>query len=102
MRKKIDYAIILVDRLKRAEESFIDVSVVAFESRLPYAYLEKVSQELKRKGLLESKRGAGGGYRLARIHRKVSTGEIINLFYRPYEICPLLRRIKKHESRIRV
>jgi len=94
MRRKIDYAIILVDRLKRAKELFVDVSVVAHESLLPYAFLEKVAQELKRKGLLESKRGAGGGYRLAKTHRKVSTGEIINLFYRPYEVCPLLRNKK--------
>lgn len=91
----------LVDRLKRTGGSFVDISVVAHESRLPYAFLEKVAQELKRKGLLESKRGAGGGYRLAKSHRKVSTGEIINLFYRAYEVCPLLRRIKKYEARIK-
>lgn len=94
MRKKIDYAIVLCDRLKLAGNVFVDMNAVAHETRLPYAFLEKVAHELKQKGLLESKRGAGGGYRLVKLHRKVAAGEIINLFYRPYEVCPLLRNKK--------
>jgi Rrf2 family protein len=97
MRRKIDYAIVLCNRLKQAGDAFVDLSVVAHESRLPYAFLEKVAQELKRTGLLESKRGAGGGYRLVKVYRNVSAGDIMNLFYRPYEVCPLLRGIKNHE-----
>lgn len=94
MRKKLDYAIILVERLRAAKDEFIDIKAVAHEYRLPPAFLEKVAQELKRVGWVESQRGRGGGYRISEIGHVITVADIINFFERPYEVCPVMRKIK--------
>ena len=74
---------------------FVDVGIVAQKFQLPKSYLEKVAQELKRGGWLESRRGAGGGYRLKKNPAVVSVGALIN-FYEPIRsFCPLLRSVKE-------
>jgi Rrf2 family protein len=42
------------------------MSVMAEEQGIPERYLGKIAQELRRHGLVQSVRGAGGGYRLSR------------------------------------
>ncbi len=92
MSKRFDYGLILVERLKKAPGVFMDVKTVAKEFDIPEAYLEKIAQEFKRAGWLESRRGAGGGYRLK---KEISMPEIINYFSRPFEICPINRILEK-------
>ena len=81
-RKRFDYALILLEYLKQKKGGFVDVRSVAKESNLPGAYLEKVAQELKRAGWLESRKGAGGGYRLVKDPASVSVETLIR-FYAP-------------------
>ena len=52
---------------------------ISTEQSIPHPFLVQILLELKRAGLVESKRGAGGGYRLARHPRKVSLSEVIQL-----------------------
>ena len=95
MKKRFDYALILIERLKQHKGEFADIRMIAKELRLPKAYLEKVAQELKHGGWLESKKGAGGGYRLAKNAAAVSVAALIN-FYEPiHSFCPLLRTLKR-------
>lgn len=89
MAKKFDYGLILIERLKASEGVYLDVRRIAKEQDLPAAYMEKVAQELKKAGWLESRRGLGGGYKL--IHQEVSVADIITFFERPYNICPITR-----------
>ena len=94
-KKRFDYALILIERLKKNKEEFVGIRTIAEEFRLPRLYLEKVAQELKRAGWLESRKGIGGGYRLAESHAAPSIDALIN-FYEPlYSFCPLLRVLKK-------
>lgn len=88
-KRKFDYGLILTEHLKKSPGEFLDVRNIANEYKIPRAYLEKIAQELRRAGLLESRRGAGGGYRLKK--EDVSVSDIINLFDRPFEICPINR-----------
>ena len=44
----------------------MSITAVAKESSVPYAYLEQLIVPLRRAGLVESKRGAHGGYQLTR------------------------------------
>ncbi len=95
MKRKFDYALVLVECLKKRSGEFIGVKTVAKEFRLPEAYLEKVAQELKRAGWLEGRRGAGGGYRLLKDPAAVSVENLINFYEPVYSFCPLLRELKK-------
>ena len=86
MRKRFDYGLILIERLKKEPNSFLDVRTIAKEHKIPAAYLEKIAQEFKRAGWLESRRGIGGGYRLA---KEISVAKLIQFFEKPYQFCPM-------------
>jgi Rrf2 family protein len=53
------------------------LSEVARRQELPLPYLEQVAGALRRAGLLESARGAHGGYCLAAAPQEISIGDII-------------------------
>ena len=95
MKRRFDYALILLERLKKGDGKFMEIRRIAEEFGLPRAYLEKVAQELKRAGWLEARRGAGGGYRLAKDPGTVSIEALINFYEPVYSFCPLLRTLKK-------
>ena len=50
---------------------------IAKEEGLPAPVLSKVLQELVRKGLLESRRGPGGGFRLARKPQLITLRDVV-------------------------
>ncbi len=54
----------------------MSISAVAKASAVPTAYLEQLIGPLRRAGLVESKRGAHGGYSLARAPDAVRVGEV--------------------------
>ena len=94
-RKQFDYALALLGCLKEVNGAFVDIRKVADASGLPRSYLEKVAQELKSAGWLESKKGSGGGYRLLKNPENVSVEALID-FYQPVnDFCPVLRTLKK-------
>jgi Rrf2 family transcriptional regulator, iron-sulfur cluster assembly transcription factor len=53
------------------------VSEIATRQYLPAPYLEKLLIELRRAGLVESIRGAHGGYKLAKHPTQISIGDIL-------------------------
>lgn len=54
------------------------VKAIAQRQDLPAPYLEKLLIELRRAGLVESIRGAHGGYRLARSPAQISLAQILD------------------------
>jgi Rrf2 family protein len=54
----------------------MSIAAMAKESSVPAAYLEQLIGPLRRAGLVESKRGAQGGYRLVRSPDLVRVGEV--------------------------
>lgn len=97
MRKRFDYALILLEHLKGKRGEFVDLGGAAKECKLPRAYLEKVAQELKQAGWLEARKGAGGGYRLLKDPAAVSVQALIDFYEPVYAFCPLLRELKKYD-----
>ena len=55
----------------------MSLKAIAEAEGLPLAYLERIVALLKRAGLVESTRGAHGGYRLARDPAEVHMDEVI-------------------------
>jgi Rrf2 family protein len=53
------------------------VSAIAQRQSIPAPYLEKLLIDLRRAGLVRSRRGVQGGYRLARPPRQISLGDIL-------------------------
>jgi Rrf2 family protein len=55
----------------------VRVHDIAGAEKLSHKFLEAILLELRKHGILESRRGRGGGYRLARPAHSISFGEVI-------------------------
>ncbi len=55
----------------------VQIRVISERQAIPARYLEQIFQRLRRAGLIQSKRGPGGGYTLARAPEEISLREII-------------------------
>jgi Rrf2 family protein len=58
---------------------------IARRENIPLRYLEQIFQDLKRAGLVESKRGPRGGYYLKRGPEAITLGEVVNALQGPIE-----------------
>ncbi len=61
----------------------MSVAAVAKVSAVPPAYLEQLIGPLRRAGLVESKRGAQGGYQLSRPPAAIRVGEVYRVMEGP-------------------
>jgi Rrf2 family cysteine metabolism transcriptional repressor len=60
-----------------AGESVVRIQAIADEQRIPKRFLEQILNDLKDAGVVTSRRGVQGGYRLARPPEDISLAEII-------------------------
>jgi len=75
--KPCEYAIRALAFLARFPGGTAQGTVIAEGEDLPSPVLGKVLQELVRKGLLESRRGPGGGFRLARKPQLITLRDVV-------------------------
>jgi Rrf2 family protein len=59
------------------------ISAIAQNERIPRKFLELILLELRNKGILQSRKGKGGGYFLAREPSRVTLGEILRVVEGP-------------------
>ena len=64
------------------------IADLAATERIPRKFLELILLELKHKGILQSKKGKGGGYHLSRPPSMVSLGELIRVLNGPLALLP--------------
>ena len=75
---KAEYGVRLMVELGRREgQGPVSLAEIAEAEFLPLPYLEHLTARLRRAGLVESKRGAHGGYMLARPADRISMAEIV-------------------------
>ncbi|MGB3789071.1 MAG: RrF2 family transcriptional regulator [Phormidesmis sp.] len=67
----------LLDLSLQPAGSLSSVRAIAERQQLPAPYLEKLLIELRRSHLIDSVRGAHGGYRLAKSPAQISLGQIL-------------------------
>ena len=76
--RKADYAIRAVTLLASlGPDRSMQAQEMADAARIPIKFLEQILLVLKRGGILRSKRGVGGGYRLNRESRLITVAEVI-------------------------
>jgi Rrf2 family transcriptional regulator, cysteine metabolism repressor len=75
---KTEYGVRLMIELGRhGGDQPVSLKAIAEAEGLPLSYMEHVVASLKRAGLVQSSRGAHGGYRLARDAQEISMDEIV-------------------------
>ena len=91
--KKTKYALHALMTLagKRHNEP-VRISALAARERIPQKFLESILLELKNKGLLHSKKGRGGGYRLAQPAEAINLGDVIRALDGPLAPLSCLNR----------
>lgn len=75
---KAEYGVrLLVELGRQPRERPVSLKAISEAEGLPLAYLERIVALLKKAGLVESTRGAHGGYRLTRRPEDVRMDEVI-------------------------
>ncbi|HNX68725.1 MAG TPA: Rrf2 family transcriptional regulator [Candidatus Omnitrophota bacterium] len=90
--KKTKYALKAVLFLvgKYATKEPVLIAEIAEQESIPKKFLEAILLELKNKGVLQSRKGKGGGYLLARHPGDISFGEVMRIFEDPFALLPCL------------
>jgi Rrf2 family transcriptional regulator, cysteine metabolism repressor len=69
----------MIELAKQADNNPVPLRVLAKTQNISTKYLEQMVSALKIGGLIESVRGAEGGYRLARLANKITVWDIYNV-----------------------
>ena len=70
------------------------ISDLAERDRIPRKFLEAILLELKRRGVVQSRKGKGGGYFLRRKPAEVTFGEVIRVLEGPLAAVPCVSQLQ--------
>lgn len=70
---------IMIDLAQHAGDGFISLKSIAERQDVSMKYLEMIVAILNKSGILESRRGKDGGYKLVKPASEYTVGEIMNL-----------------------
>src|SRR5438477_10640914 len=76
---------VMVDPPRNSGDGTVSLHAVAQREQLPEAYLEQLVAVLRKAGLVTGKRGAGGGYILARVPAQITAGDVVRALEGPIE-----------------
>ncbi|MEO6000745.1 MAG: Rrf2 family transcriptional regulator [Chitinophagaceae bacterium] len=89
LSKKTQYAFkALIYLSEHASEGPVLISEISKKKNIPLKFLENILLELRKAGVLESKKGKGGGYYFAADPRKVTLAKIMRLLDGPIALLP--------------
>ena len=75
---KAEYGVrVMVELARRGGDEPVPLAEIAEHEGLPLAYLEHLVARLRKAGLIESRRGARGGYLLARAPEQITMAEVV-------------------------
>jgi Rrf2 family protein len=75
---KAEYGVrLLIELGRQGMDQTVSLKAIADSENLPLAYLERIVALLKRAELVESTRGAHGGYRLARVPEDITMDKVV-------------------------
>ena len=78
----------MLELAEEADRGPVLISELAERQKLPKKFLEAILLELKRHGLLHSKKGKGGGYFLGRKPTDITVGQVIRVLDGPLALTP--------------
>lgn len=89
LSKKAQYAFRALSHLvDKYDQGPVLISEISKKKKIPLKFLENILLELRKAGFLESKKGKGGGYFLARNPSKIQVASIIRVVDGPIAMLP--------------
>ena len=101
--RETGYAVAALCVLVKHKDRRVSVAELAREMKIPRYFLRKIMQLLSRKGIVNSSKGQGGGFMLARPANKIFLLDLIKIFQGPIKlsecvfkniVCPNIKRCK--------
>jgi len=78
--KKGEYSMrAMADLALRVGEDYVRIEDISRRQRIPEKFLEQILLQLRNAGLLESKRGVGGGYKLAKPPENITLADLLRI-----------------------
>ncbi len=74
---RTEYGLRAMIALARDFDDIVSIKELARREAIPGTFLEQIMADLRRAGLLESTRGAQGGYRLKNPPSRITIGEVV-------------------------
>lgn len=75
--RRTDYALLILTALAARPQVFTSLRCLAREKRLPYRSVAQVVRPLVHRGILASREGVGGGYRLAKDASAITVRDVV-------------------------
>lgn len=76
---RVDYAVrMLVFLAMQSDQKYTPTSQIAQQQHIPEPFLLRISADLSRSGLVESRRGPSGGVRLALPSSEITVGKVVD------------------------
>ena len=79
INNKSDYGLLIVEKLHKQKE-YIPLSKIVDNTKLPARFIARIAADLVRCGILESREGKIGGYKLAKNPDKITLYEFLKVF----------------------
>ncbi|MFH1578440.1 MAG: Rrf2 family transcriptional regulator [Candidatus Omnitrophota bacterium] len=80
LTKNTDYAVRALLELTRQKGAFISARQVAKEQDIPYQYLRRILRELIKNGLVISREGSRGGFKINKKPDSIAVVDVVKLF----------------------
>lgn len=86
LSSKSDYGLLLLTLLAvKKQNKFVPLSGVAAKSGLPHAFISRIAAQLAEAGILKSKEGVSGGYKLLKKPEKITIAEVSQILDGPWQ-----------------
>jgi len=96
--QKAKYALRALVALAKEGDSLM-IGEIAARKNIPRKFLEQILLEMKRHGIVHSRRGKLGGYSLLMPPEKITYGQVLRIIDGPIAPLPCLSRIAYRRSR---
>ncbi len=92
LSKKTQYAfqalMYLAEKAEKGKDAPVLIAEIARKKKIPLKFLENILLEMKNAGILESKKGKGGGYYFAKNPKDVQLATVMRLLDGPISLLP--------------
>lgn len=101
LTRNTDYAVRAISYMAREKDRIITVTELVRHLKVPRPFLRKILQTLSKKGVVESRKGIGGGFLLARPSGRIHLVSLIEIFQGPLSLneCMFRKMLCPNRSR---
>lgn len=93
--RNTDYAVRAICCIAKNKNMVFSVSHLVKESKVPRPFLRKILQILSKRGIVDSYKGKGGGFKLAELSEHIFLKDLIEIFQGPLRLNECYFKKKK-------